>query len=79
MNDDDSFYKYKNLHKSCEHCGEAIESRPTHANIFIVLSGFEPMERRHIATKDSVCVITTKNTVKPYSSHGLKDRYYNAK
>ena len=69
--------EWVSLGLTCEHCGKDIECKPDYST-GIVLSGFEPMLYRHSHNKNSKCVITNEYKVEPYSSCGVRDKYYKA-
>ena len=66
---------WKNLKIDCEHCGRGIECRPVVAQV--ELSGFEPMEYRHIHDKKSECVVVSHDVAKPYTGCGIRAAYNN--
>ncbi len=71
-------YIYKDLGLLCNHCGKPIVSRPALQNGGIVITGFEPMEHRHIHDGSLDCKVVTRDIAHPYTDMGLRDKYLNA-
>ncbi len=67
--------EYKDINVICNHCGMPLEAKPDHSQT-LVLSGCEPMKFRHIHDKSTTCVIELKGKASPYSTWGLRDKYY---
>ena len=66
--------KFRKLGQFCDNCGLEIESRPATQVRGVVITGFEPMDHRHVYSQSTSCapVVTV---AKPHNDCGLYKKY----